>query len=60
MNGIQRGGTFNGIGFENIRIYNRILFHSDCKVFTTVECYDFAYMVMSGELVEISGGNEGI
>ena len=44
-----------GIGFENIRIYNRILFHSDARVFNSPRCYDFAYMVNGlVKLVEIS------
>lgn len=44
-----------GIGFEKIRIYDRVLFHRDVRVFSRPRCYDFAYM-KSGyvKLVEIS------
>ena len=44
-----------GIGFEKIRIHNRILFHRDARVFKRPRCYDFAYRKNDFvKLVEIS------
>ena len=46
-----------GIGFEKIRIYDRVLFHRDVRAFSHPRCYDFAYMKRGlVKLVEISSG----